>query len=111
MRIPFPRPLKRRHMRRKNPPQAENHERWLVSYADFIPLLFALFVVMFASSQADKGRAEAVSESVVKALQGKDIKETLATLLGGAREDTGKGNAMMRGPGGASKSSETKKDL
>ena len=31
-----------------------NHERWLVSYADFITLLFAFFVVLFASSQADK---------------------------------------------------------
>jgi chemotaxis protein MotB len=33
-----------------------NHERWLVSYADFITLLFAFFVVMFASSQVDKGK-------------------------------------------------------
>jgi chemotaxis protein MotB len=31
-----------------------NEERWLVSYADFITLLFAFFVVMFASSQVDK---------------------------------------------------------
>lgn len=31
-----------------------NHERWLVSYADFITLLFAFFVVMFASSHVDK---------------------------------------------------------
>lgn len=28
----------------------ENHERWLVSYADFITLLFAFFVVMYATS-------------------------------------------------------------
>ena len=34
----------------------ENHERWLVSYADFITLLFAFFVVMFASSQTDKAK-------------------------------------------------------
>src|SRR5258707_9322100 len=32
----------------------ENHERWLVPYADFITLLFAFFVVLFASSQTDK---------------------------------------------------------
>ena len=31
-----------------------NHERWLVSYADFITLLFAFFVVLYASSQVDK---------------------------------------------------------
>ena len=31
----------------------ENHERWLVSYADFITLLFAFFVVLFSSSTID----------------------------------------------------------
>ncbi len=36
---------------KKEAPPPENHERWLVSYADFITLLFAFFVVMFASSQ------------------------------------------------------------
>ena len=38
-----------------------NHERWLVSYADFITLLFAFFVVLYASSQADKKKAAEVS--------------------------------------------------
>ena len=37
-------------------PSHENHERWLVSYADFITLLFAFFVVMFASTQDKSGR-------------------------------------------------------
>src|SRR5712692_6128426 len=41
-------------MKKKHAEQHENHERWLVSYADFITLLFAFFVVMFASSQVDK---------------------------------------------------------
>ncbi len=98
-------------MHRRKPPQPENHERWLISYADFITLLFAFFVVMFASSQADKGRAEAVSESVVKALEGKKMKEALAVLLGGSPVNTGQGNAMMRGPGGARKATEEKKEV
>src|SRR5678815_5432942 len=46
-----------------------NHERWLVSYADFITLMFAFFVVMFASSQADRSKVKRVSESVTKALE------------------------------------------
>ena len=41
-------------MSRKKHPEHVNHERWLVSYADFITLLFAFFVVLFASSQSDK---------------------------------------------------------
>lgn len=86
--------------RKKKPPAPENHERWLVSYADFITLLFAFFVVMFATSQTDKGKAEQVSESVKKALDGEKMSAVLAAILGGTVSDTGKGNAMMHGPGG-----------
>jgi len=97
--------------RKRKPPPHENHERWLISYADFITLLFAFFVVMFASSQADKGRAEVVSESVRKALEGEKLKTVLQILWGGTVNDVGKGNAMMRGPGGAQKAPEEKKKL
>jgi chemotaxis protein MotB len=41
-------------MKKIKHPEHVNHERWLVSYADFITLLFAFFVVLFASSQTDK---------------------------------------------------------
>jgi chemotaxis protein MotB len=47
----------------------ENHERWLVSYADFITLLFAFFVVLFASTQSDKTKAKQVSQAVDRALR------------------------------------------
>lgn len=43
-----------------------NHERWLVSYADFITLLFAFFVVLFATSQADKHK-QAQAAAAMKA--------------------------------------------
>ena len=46
-----------------------NHERWLVSYADFITLLFAFFVVLYASSQADKKKAAQVAASIKGAFQ------------------------------------------
>ncbi len=91
-------------MPRKQPEPPENHERWLVSYADFITLLFAFFVVMFASSQTDKGRAKQVSEAVEKALQdghSVSVPSAVAKILGGTVDEKGSGNAMMKGPGGA----------
>lgn len=90
--------------RRHSNSERENHERWLVSYADFITLLFAFFVVMFASSQTDKARAREVSEAVKKALsEGRSISmpAAVAKVLGGTVDDRGQGNAMMKGPGGA----------
>lgn len=53
--------------RKQHSEEHENHERWLVSYADFITLLFAFFVVMFASSQADKAKIQKFSESFSQA--------------------------------------------
>jgi chemotaxis protein MotB len=41
-----------------------SRDRWLVSYADFITLLFALFVVLFAASNADDQRAGRVAKAV-----------------------------------------------
>ena len=78
-----------------------NHERWLVSYADFITLLFAFFVVMFATSQTDKARAQQVSDSVKTALEKGGVAAALHEILGGTVDDLGKGNAMMKGPGGS----------
>lgn len=46
----------------------ENHERWLVSYADFITLLFAFFVVMYSVSAVNEGKFRTVSESIKAAL-------------------------------------------
>lgn len=50
--------------RKKKHEEHANHERWLVSYADFITLLFAFFVVMFAASSADHKKAGQVAQSV-----------------------------------------------
>ncbi|GAB7129670.1 flagellar motor protein MotD [Silvimonas sp. JCM 19000] len=46
-----------------------NHERWLVSYADFITLLFAFFVVMYAISSVNEGKYHVLSDSMVNAFQ------------------------------------------
>jgi hypothetical protein len=58
--------------RKKKHPEHINHERWLVSYADFITLLFAFFVVMFAVSQVDSNRVGRFSEAFTRAM-GMDI--------------------------------------
>lgn len=88
-------------MARKKHEAPENHERWLVSYADFITLLFAFFVVMFASSQTDKAKAQAVSDSVQKALKGESFNSVVTAILGGSIDVKGQGSAQMKGPGGA----------
>jgi chemotaxis protein MotB len=53
--------------RKRRPEEHENHERWLVSYSDFITLLLALFVVMYAVSHVNEGRYRAVAGSLVAA--------------------------------------------
>jgi chemotaxis protein MotB len=55
-------------MARKKHEEHENHERWLVSYADFITLLFAFFVVMYSVSAVNEGKFRTVSESIKAAL-------------------------------------------
>ena len=89
--------------RRKKHFSHENHERWLVSYADFMTLLFAFFVVMFASAQADKEKAKQVAQSVQSAFETNHMREVVAAILGGSINDKGKGNAKIKGLGGALK--------
>jgi chemotaxis protein MotB len=50
--------------RRKKPEEAENHERWLVSYADFITLLFAFFVVLYATSSQNEEKEKKFEDSI-----------------------------------------------
>ena len=69
----------------RRPEEHPNHERWLVSYADFMTLMFAFFVVMFASSQADKDRARRVSEGVERAFQEGKISTKIDELLHGRK--------------------------
>ena len=53
--------------KKKKHPEHVNHERWLVSYADFITLLFAFFVVLFASGQSDKRKTLKLAQSMQSA--------------------------------------------
>jgi chemotaxis protein MotB len=54
--------------KKKHEEEHENHERWLVSYADFITLLFAFFVVMYSVSRVDNKRLSQAADSIKWAL-------------------------------------------
>ena len=54
--------------RKKHEEEHENKERWLVSYADFITLLFAFFVTMYAISRVDGKKLGSAVESLQRAL-------------------------------------------
>ena len=56
-------------MRKRKPKHHSNHERWLISYADFITLLFAFFVVMYATSKADQRKQAEAAASINSAFQ------------------------------------------
>jgi chemotaxis protein MotB len=56
-----------RREKHEDPP--DNHERWLVSYADFITLLFAFFVVMYALSSVNEGKYRVLSHSMTTAFR------------------------------------------
>jgi chemotaxis protein MotB len=55
--------------RRKRTRPHANHERWLVSYADFITLLFAFFVVLYASAQVDQRKVGRLALAIQVAFQ------------------------------------------
>lgn len=55
--------------RRKKEEEHENLERWMVSYADFLTLMFAFFVVMYAISSVNEGKYRVLSSSLVSAFR------------------------------------------
>jgi chemotaxis protein MotB len=59
--------------RRPHREEHENTERWLVSYADFITLLFAFFVVMYSLSSVNEGKYRILSNSLMQAFRSADI--------------------------------------
>ena len=71
--------------RKRRPEEHENHERWLVSYADFITLLFAFFVVMYAVSSVNEGKYKVLSNSLTNAFSnttGKPGGQPVAVIQG-----------------------------
>jgi chemotaxis protein MotB len=58
-------------MRKKPPEKHQNHERWLISYADFVTLLLATFVVMYAVSSINSSKFQEMAEAFSTAFMGK----------------------------------------
>jgi chemotaxis protein MotB len=70
--------------RRAHAEEHENHERWLVSYADFITLLFAFFVVMYSLSSVNEGKYRVLSDSLVSAFRNVNINTRGEQMAAGA---------------------------
>jgi chemotaxis protein MotB len=71
--------------RRQKRAEHENLDRWLVSYADFITLLFAFFVVMYAISSVNEGKYKIFSASLISVFGNKGVKPE-ATASSGEQE-------------------------
>lgn len=67
--------------RKKKPPEHENLERWLVSYSDFITLLFATFVVLYALSQVDISEYIKLEEAMKAAFSPSSLMESMDSFL------------------------------
>ena len=65
--------MKRRHRYRHLPSEQDDNDRWLISYADFITLMFAFFVVMYALSLENEGKYKLMTESLVKLFKNKQV--------------------------------------
>jgi chemotaxis protein MotB len=59
----------------------DNHDRWLVSYADFITLLFAFFVTMYAISSVNEGKYRVLSDSLVQAFRSVTVNSSGAEVM------------------------------
>jgi len=86
----------------------ENHERWLVSYADFITLLFAFFTVLYALSQSDKAKYQQAAESIQRSfLSAGGVFPLKGTPLTPFQKPPDKGSATPPAPNDAGKHSKT----
>ena len=66
--------------RRRVVDEPVSHERWLVSYADFITLLFAFFVVMYSISQVNDGKYKVLSATLSEAFSSHQVSYPERTL-------------------------------
>jgi chemotaxis protein MotB len=82
--------------RRQKHEEHENHERWLVSYADFITLLFAFFVVMYAISSVNEGKYRVMSDSIVEAFKNAPTSEKVIYIPGAPPQKSETGGTLVK---------------
>jgi chemotaxis protein MotB len=74
--------MRRRRRTDVHPEEHDNHERWLVTYADMVTLLMVLFIVMFAMSQVDQKKFNALKEGLAAGFgQSTSIQDGSSSIL------------------------------
>jgi chemotaxis protein MotB len=86
-----------------------NHDRWLVSYSDFITLLFAVFATMYALSAVDAKKFAEIAKSLQQAFQGGIPAKANRQLLVAKPHDPKLGKTT--GPGGSIGLGEVREQL
>ncbi len=86
--------------RRLVPRSRVTHDRWLVSYADFITLLFGFFVVLYAFAKADQKKQVQVSQAINSAFRSMGVfpvpaQDPAASAAAGANQAAEPANAVM----------------
>lgn len=76
-------------MRKRDHRGHVSQERWLISYADFITLLFALFVVLFAFARADQKKQTEVKAAIDTAFKSMGVFSLTGFRPNSAKKDTG----------------------
>ena len=82
-------------MRRRFAKSHTSHERWLISYADFITLLFAFFVVLYAFAKADQKRQTEVSQAIDTAFKSLGLFANASRLPDNKTASSAKEQAVM----------------
>jgi chemotaxis protein MotB len=71
-----------RDRRRRHDDEHDNHERWLITYADMVTLLMVLFIVMFAMSQVDQKKFNALKDGLAAGFgQSTSIQDGSSSIL------------------------------